>query len=152
MSKQNGHDPLRRALGAHFIKRINENPDDCPLKIGNTVYTTHELATKLGIVHRAAARRLSEAAEAIGARSVREFYHRSTPYSFASIPRFGETTLYVAWRLFEVNGLDPAAWFERGEKEAVVTFNSLKHRAQKLGDLMSDEMYARRLKGGRRGR
>lgn len=150
MSTKNGTDPLRRALGENFVKRINENPDDCPLKIGNTVYTTHELATKLGVVHRAAARKLSEAAEAIGARTVAEFYRRSTPYSFASLPRFGETTLYVAWRLFEANGLDPVKWFDRGQEEAVVTFHSLKARAQKMGDLMSDEAYARKLKGGRR--
>lgn len=149
MSAKNGIDPLRQALGAGFLNRIQEKPEDCPLRIGNTVYTTNELATKLGVVHRAAAVKLTEAAEAIGARSVQDFYKKSTPYSFASIPRFGDTTLYVAWHLFRVNGLDPRKWFERGQEEARVTFHSLKLRAQKRGDLMSEEKYEKLLKRGR---
>lgn len=123
---------LARLVGSSFIHRINEHdPARAPLRIGKQVWSVHDLAVQLGVVHTRAARLLSEAATAIGARDVRDLYKRSSPYTFAGVQGLGETTMYVLWRLFESAGLDPDKWAASGEREdALVSFRSLKHREQ----------------------
>lgn len=125
-------DPLLcKALGREFIDRINpDNPDHAPLRIGADVWTVHQLATELGVVHTRAARILTQAAAAIGAKDTRDFYERSTSYSLAGIEGFGTTTLYVAWRAFESRNLDPRKWHWRGLLAAREFFDAMKKREQ----------------------
>jgi hypothetical protein len=126
-------DPLFvRLVGQSFVTRISDHdPARAPLRIGKQVWSTHDLATQLGVVHTRAARLLSEAANAIGAKDVRDLYKRSSPYTFAGVQGLGETTMYVLWRLFESAGLDPDRWANSGERDdALVSFRSLKHREQ----------------------
>lgn len=121
---------LTTLIGSTFLDRINDTSNP-PLKIGKQIWTTHELAAKVGIVHTRAARLLSDAAHSIGAKSVRDLYDKSTPYTFSGLHGLGETTLYVLWRLFESEGLDPNAWATAGDTDAaLVSFRSLKKREQ----------------------
>jgi len=121
---------LRTLIGSTFLDRINDTTNP-PLKIGKQIWTTHELASKVGIVHTKAARLLSLAAESIGAKNVKELYEKTSPYTFAGLHGLGETTLYVLWRLFESEGLNPDAWANAGDTDdALVSFRSLKHREQ----------------------
>lgn len=132
---------LTRFFGQTFITHLNpSNPELAPLKVGTDTLSIFDIATKLGATNVAAARRLTELADAIGARNVRDFYKRSTPYSMAtSTEGIGVTTLYVAWRLFEAFDLDPEEWYDRGMEEAarrsntdaaVVSFLYFKKREQ----------------------
>lgn len=133
--QQNNLKALVPVLGTNFINSIDDpNLERRPLRVGTTTYTKHQLATRLGVTHVAAARRLTAIADAMKARSVRDLYERSTPYAFASTPGIGPTTLYVAWRLFEIEGFDALAWYERGQEEAenVVNFLSLKQRSKRV--------------------
>lgn len=121
---------LNTLVGSTFVNRITDTAN-APLKIGTQRWNTHQLAMKLGVVHTRAARLLTAAAESIGAKSVRDLYHRSSPYTFAGLAGLGETTLYVLWRLFESEGLDPDQWAASGDKDdALVSFHSLKRREQ----------------------
>lgn len=126
-------DPLLKTLiGGDFIKRLTESePGKAPLRIGSQVWSTHRLATELGVVHTRAARLLTLAADAIGAKNVKDLYARSSPYSFAGVQGLGETTLYVLWRLFESQGLDPDRWAAGTTDDALVSFRSMKLREQK---------------------
>jgi hypothetical protein len=127
-------DPLLRTfVGGDFVKRLTTTDDRFTvLRIGKQRWSTHDLAVQLGVVHTRAARLLTAAADAIGATSVRDLYDRSTPYTFAGVQGLGETTMYVLWRLFESQGLDPDAWANSGERdEALVSFHSLKERERK---------------------
>jgi hypothetical protein len=100
-----------------------------PLKIGTQVWSTHELASKVGVVHTKAARLLTAAADSIGAKNVRDLFQKSSPYTFAGLHGLGETTMYVLWRLFESEGLNPDQWADAGDTDAaLVSFRSLKHR------------------------
>lgn len=132
---------LARFLGTTFTGHLdNANPEMSPLKIGTDTLTIYECATKLAITNVAAARRLTALADEIGAKNVRDFYKRSTPYSMATtFEGVGVTTLYVAWRLFEAFDLDPEEWYDRGMEDAakrrgtdaaVVSFLYFKKREQ----------------------
>jgi hypothetical protein len=125
-----GSSNLKTLVGSTFLTRINDN-EHPPLRIGTQRWTTHQLAVQLGVVHTKAARLLSDAAASIGAKSVRDLYDKSTPYTFAGLRGLGETTLYVLWRLFQSQGLDPDKWAASGDRdETLVSFRSLKHREQ----------------------
>jgi hypothetical protein len=61
-------------------------------------------------------------------RSVADLYRRSTPYTFA-MRGLGDATMYVLWRLFQSEGLDPDQWATAGDTEAaLVSFRALKER------------------------
>lgn len=121
---------LTTLVGGTFVARLTDHTN-APLRIGSQAWSTHELARKLGVVNTKAARLLSAAVAAIGAKNVRDLYEHSTPYSFV-LHGVGETTLYVLWRLFESEGLDPDKWATAGDtKAALVSFHSLKVREQK---------------------
>lgn len=125
-----GNANLKTLVGSTFLNRITDN-DHPPLKIGTQVWNTHQLALQLGVVHTRAARLLSAAADAIGAKNVRDLYEKSSPYVFAGLQGCGETTLYVLWRLFQSQGLDPDRWAAAGGKDAaLVSFHTLKAREQ----------------------
>lgn len=128
--KAAGLNDLQYALGKTFVERINPmNPELAPLKIGTDVFTILDIATLLKVTNVSAARKLTELADAIDAKNVKDFYRRSTPYSMAtSTERVGVTTLYVAFRLFASKGLDPHEWYARGQKEAVIGFQNYKKR------------------------
>lgn len=124
-------DPIMRSfVGASLLHRLEDADDDhVPLRIGNQRWTTHQLAVEVGVVHTKAARLLTKAAAEIGARSVLDLYKRSSPYTFCGIRNLGETAIYVLWRLFESQGLDPDEWATAGDREAaIVSFRSLKLR------------------------
>ena len=123
---------LRSLLGAAFLHRLEDTDDaHAPLRIGSQRWTVHQLAVELGVVHTKAARMVTRAADSIGAKNVRDLYQRSSPYTFAGIKQLGETALYVLWRVFEADGLDPDAWATAGEREdALVSFRALKLREQ----------------------
>lgn len=122
---------LSTFIGTSLIARLTDaSPDHAPLRIGSDVWSTHQLATELGVVNTRAARLLSRAAESINAKNLRDLYARSTPYTFA-LHGVGETTLYVLWRLFESQGYDPDRWATAGDTKAALTsFHSLKQREQ----------------------
>lgn len=122
---------MQTLVGSSFFGRISDRKG-APLRIGKQTWTLHELATQLGVVHAAAARLVTHAAESIGARSVRDLYARSSPYTFAGVERFGETTMYVLLRLFESEGLNVDEWATAGNEDAaLVAFRSLKLREQR---------------------
>ena len=121
---------LHALVSNAFFDRITDTTHP-PLKIGNQIWNTHQLAVQLGVVHTKAARLLSAAADAIGAKNVKDLYEKTSPYIFAGLNGCGETTLYVLWRLFESQGLDPDKWATAGARdEALVSFVSLKRREQ----------------------
>jgi hypothetical protein len=121
---------LNTLVGSTFIGKLTDKTN-APLRIGQQAWSTHELAMRIGVVNTKAARLLSDAARSIGATSVRDLYRNSTPYTFA-LHGIGETTLYVLWRLFEAEGLDPDRWATAGDtKAALVSFHSLKARERK---------------------
>jgi len=123
-----GH--LNTLVGSTFINKLTDRTN-APLRIGTKAWSTHELAMYIGVVNTKAARLLSDAARSIGATSVQDLYRNSTPYTFA-LHGIGETTLYVLWRLFEAEGLDPNRWATAGDtKAALVSFHSLKARERK---------------------
>jgi hypothetical protein len=121
---------LKSLVGSTFVKRVN-NVADAPLRIGGKTWTTHQLAVRLGVVHTKAARLLTVAADSIGVKSVKELYQKATPYTLAGVHGFGETTMYVLWRLFESEGFDPDKWAMAGDQDdALISFRGLKIREQ----------------------
>jgi len=124
---------ITRLIGSDFVKRLSASDEQhAPLRIGRETWSTHRLATELGVVHTRAARLLTAAADALGATTVRELYDKATPYSLAGIAGLGETTLYVLWRLFESKELNADAWATAGTtRDALVSFHSLKERERK---------------------
>lgn len=121
---------LQAIVGSTFVHRLTDSDKaHAPLVVGSQAWSTHRLALDLGVVNTKAARLLSAAARSIDARNVRDLFRRSTPYTFAGIGGLGETTLYVLWRLFEAEGLDPNEWAGK-TKEAIVTFHTMKKREQ----------------------
>lgn len=120
---------LKTLVGSTFLTRITQDDDEhAVLRIGSQRWSVHRLAVDLGVVHTRAARLLSAAAASIGAKNVRDLYQRSSPYTFAGIPGLGETTMYVLWRLFQANGLDPDKWASGDRDDALVSFHALKER------------------------
>jgi hypothetical protein len=142
---------LHKLLGHDFVAKLTSvDPAAAPLKIGKHVWSTHDLATKLGVVNTKAARNLTKAAASIGARSVADLYRRATPYTLAGVERLGETTLYVLWRLFEAHGFDPDAWATAGNTDAaLVSFHALKERERKAERRTRETERARRRAGAR---
>ena len=119
---------LATLVGSTTLHRI-DNPDTAPLRIGTRTWSVHALATRLGVANTRAARLLTIAAASIDARSVQDLYRRSTPYTFAGVAGFGEVTMYVLWRLFESEGLDPDAWATSGPRgDALTSFHAMKAR------------------------
>jgi hypothetical protein len=107
--------------------------DGAPLRIGSQSWTAHELATQLGVVHVAAARRLSAALAVEGYTSLADVYRRSSPETFSRTVGLGDTCLFVLWRAFQAAGLDPDAWAARAvDADAIVSFRSLKIRAHRV--------------------
>jgi len=131
----NGHftnATLHTLIGNTLLERITDDKNP-PLRIGSQRWNTHQLASKVGVVHTKAARLLTAAADAMSppAKNVQDLYKRSTPYTFAGLQGCGETTMYVLWRLFESEGLDPDTWANSGDRDdSLVSFRSLKHREQ----------------------
>jgi hypothetical protein len=138
---------LAPVLGKTFIERLDPpNPELHPLRIGTQTWSRRKIGKELGITNVVAAGKLTKAADDIGAKNVKDFYEKSTPYSFASTPGIGETTIYVAFELFRSQGLDPMAWYHKGEQEAIVTFHSLKAREQKAEKRTQDDAKRRKNK------
>lgn len=127
---------LGTLVGKTLIDRLTATDDDhCPLRIGRGPkaqrWSMQQLAVELGVTNARSARLLTAAADSINATSVRDLYKRSTPYTFA-LHGFGDTTMYVLWRLFESQGLDPDAWATAGDSDAaLVSFHSMKERERK---------------------
>jgi hypothetical protein len=117
---------LTRFVGSHFVHRVTDLTD-APLRIGSQVWTAQQLALHIGVVNTQAARRLTAAAQSIDAKNVRDLFHRSTPYTFSGVHRLGETTMYVLWRVFEAEGLNPDTWAGK-TLDSIVTFRTLKAR------------------------
>lgn len=125
-----GSSTLTTLVGSTFVNKLTDHTN-APLRIGSQVWSTHELARKLGVVNTKAARLLSAAVAAIGAKHVRDLYDHSSPYTFA-LHGIGETTMYVLWRVFEAEGLNPDHWATAGDtKQALISFHSLKLREAK---------------------
>jgi hypothetical protein len=126
------------------------DPAFAPLRIGSDVWTTDDLAVKVGVGNTRAARKLSKAAESIGAKNIRDLYARSSPYTFAGIMKLGDTAMYVLWRVFESVGLDPEQWATAGgTAEALVSFRSLKKR-ELQAEARTRKDARRRSRGARR--
>ena len=95
--------------------------------LGKDAWTKHELATVLGVVQTKACAILTATCKKIGVKDTADLYKSTSPYTFAEYPA-GVTTLYVMFAAFQSKGLDPEAWYARGQEHAIVTFLTLKHR------------------------
>jgi hypothetical protein len=124
---------LSTLVGSTIIGRLTATDDDhCALRIGRGPkaqrWSIHQLAVELGVTNIRAARLLTAAADSIDAKNVGDLFRRSTPYTFA-LHGIGDTTMYVLWRLFESQGLDPERWATAGDTDAaLVSFHSMKKR------------------------
>lgn len=117
----------RQFLGSSFVDSLTDRADGAALRIGSDVWTKHEVATRLGVVHVKACGILSGIAKKLGVHSTADLYARSSPYTFAGYPA-GVTTLYVMFAAFLDKDLEPETWFAKGQHEAIVSFLALKHR------------------------
>jgi hypothetical protein len=119
---------LSTFVSSSLVERLTDTTGRAALRIGSQTWSTHQLATVIGVVNTRAARLLTQAADSIGAKNLRDLYQRATPYTFA-MRGVGVTTLYVLWRLFESHGFDPEKWATAGDTgEALTSFLSLKKR------------------------
>jgi hypothetical protein len=74
-------------------------------------------------------------------------YKQTSPYILAGLEGCGVTTLYVALCAFAALGLSTDDWYIRGEKEAVRTFETYKHREQQAKQrTLESERKRRRLR------
>lgn len=120
-------DQLVPILGTTFVHALNDHDDGAALRIGSDVWSKHEVATDLGIVHTKACSLLSAVAKKLKVRDTADLFESTSPYTFAEFS-VGVTTLYVMFSAFLSKGLDPQAWYRQGQAHAVVTFLSLKER------------------------
>lgn len=124
-------------LGSAFVEGISR-ADHPALIIGKDSWTKHELATVLGVVQTKAASILSATCKKLGVTSTADLFKSTSPYTFAEYPA-GVTTLYVMFAAFEAKGLDPEAWYARGQESAIVTFLTLKHRELQAAQRTRDD-------------
>lgn len=116
-------------------KRLREQLTDrsttsAPLVIGRTIYSRHDLSTKLHIGNWKAARLLSIAVRSIAPKNIRDLYDTTSPYTFAALVdmRLGETAMYVLWRAFEAEGLSPEQWATSGNGDGPVAYRRIRHK------------------------
>jgi hypothetical protein len=116
-------------VGQNFVTHLT-NADKFPLLvIGKDRWSFQEVA-KLGVIQPKACRNLSRIATDLKVRDTKDLYKQTSPYELAGTHGCGVTTLFVLLRAFAAADLDVDAWYIKGQKEAVVTFESLKHREQ----------------------
>jgi hypothetical protein len=113
-------------LGTPFVRELTD-PKFPILRIGRDSWTKHEVAVNLGIVQTKACSILTGICKKLQIASTAELYKTTSPYTFADFPA-GVTTLYVMFAAFADKGLDPQAWYAKGQEAAIVSFISLKHR------------------------
>lgn len=75
-------------LGAYFVSQMLDRPH---VTIGGVSYSKNDLVTKVKIGNFAAAKRLENALEEIGARNVKDV----DPHALAQVRGVGETTIFV---------------------------------------------------------
>jgi hypothetical protein len=119
------YSPVQHAsiFGSTYVKYFVEQPI---LTVGKDVWSRQDVVT-MGITQTVACGNLSKIAKSLGVHSLKDMYDRTSPYSFTEY-RAGVATLYVLFAAFADRGLDPSKWYRRSEKEALVTFERLKHR------------------------
>jgi hypothetical protein len=121
---------LSRMVGSTFYTHLT-SADHFPLLLIGTDRWSYRDVSALGIIQPKACRILSAIAKDLKATDTADLYAKTSPYTLAGIAGCGVTTLYVALQVFAAKALDVEAWYVRGEKEAVVTFLSLKDRERK---------------------
>jgi len=121
---------LAKIVGSTFVTHLTDASKFPLLVIGKDRWSFQQVATDLGVIQPKACRILSRIAKELKVSSTKELYKQTSPYSLAGTHGCGVTTLYVLLRAFTVVGLDTDAWYLKGQKEAVVSFHSLKHREQ----------------------
>lgn len=113
---------------AHYADVVN-----APLVIGKDRLTYVDVAQRTGLPPGQAARLVSALALAHRAKSIRDFYARSSPSSVA-VERFGERAFLLLLRVFQSEGLDVVAWARRGahwqrnQQDNFSSFVTYKHR------------------------
>jgi hypothetical protein len=120
---------LEQIVGTTFVKHFTDATHFALLVIGKDRWSFKEVAS-LGVIQPRACRILSKIASDMKVRDTKDFYKQTSPYILAGLEGCGVTTLYVALCAFAAVGLDTDAWYIRGEKEAVRTFETYKHREQ----------------------
>lgn len=111
-----------------FGKTFLDTLDQPVLEIGRDRWSKTELAADLKLSNPIAARNVTRFCLENKIKSTRELYDKTSPYSLAGEMGIGLTFLYVVWQAFRSKGLDPEKWYRKGEKGAIVTFNSYKRR------------------------
>ena len=117
---------LQRALGKTFLDRLQKPV----LMIGKDYWSIQELATRLHVTHVGSARILHAFCEKHKFKDTKDLYDKTSPYTLASEPGLGITTLYVLWQVFRAKGLNPERWYAKETKGAVRTFVTYKKREQ----------------------
>lgn len=116
-------------LGRTFVNELTDARAHPLLVIGKDRWSYAEVA-HLGVIQPRACRILSRIAGELKAKDTRDLYKLTSPYTLAGLEGCGVTTLYVALRAFAAKGLNVRAWYVRGERAAVRSFLTLKHREQ----------------------
>ena len=138
---------LHKYVGGTFINRITDHGECAALRIGKDAWSKHEIATRLGVTHTVACGILSSFCKKNGITSTKHLFEETSPHSLAE-HRLGVTTLYVMFAAFADKGLEIDDWYARGEKGAVVTFHTLKHRELEARKREEEDTRKRR-RGGR---
>jgi hypothetical protein len=122
------YSPTRNSLvfGQTFIREFTEQP---VLTIGSDTWSRHDLAA-MGVVQTKACSILGSIAKKLGVRSLKEMFEHTSPYTFAEHPA-GVTTMYVFFAACYDRDLDASKWYQAGEKGAITSFVTLKHRELK---------------------
>jgi hypothetical protein len=120
---------LSRFVGVTFVKHLTDATHFPLLVIGKDRWSFAEVAA-LGIIHPRACRIVSKLAATLKVRDAKDLYKQTSPYMLAGEVGCGVTSLFVLLRVFDALGLNANAWYVRGEKAAVRTFETLKHREQ----------------------
>jgi hypothetical protein len=137
---------LARFVGSTFFTHFTDSTTFPLLVIGKDRWSFQEVAA-LGVIQPRACRILSKIAKDLHVKDTKDFYKQTSPYVLAGLEGCGVTTLYVALCAFAAVGLDADAWYIRGEKEAVRTFNTYKVREQKAKQrTLESERKRRRLR------
>jgi hypothetical protein len=135
---------LSKIVGSTFVSHLTDATKFPLLVIGKERWSYQQVATLLNVIQPKACRILTSIAKQLGVKDVKDLYKQTSPYSLAGLHGCGVTTLYVALQVFEVTGLDTEAWYQRGQKDAIVTFTSLKVREQKAEARTRDAQVKRR--------
>jgi hypothetical protein len=119
------YSPVQHAgiFGSTYIKYFTDQP---VLVVGKDSWSRQEVVA-MGCSQTVACGNLTKIAKSLGVHSIKDLYERTSPYSFTEY-RAGLATLFVLFAAFADRGLDPGKWYKHGEKAALVTFQSLKHR------------------------